>query len=55
MGGTYDSSDDHRLAMSLGVAGLASDQPITITDAEVAGISYPGFWGEIGRLGGNSG
>ena len=44
-GGSFDSSDDHRLAMSLGVAGLVSDQPITIADAEVAGISYPGFWG----------
>ena len=54
-GGTFDSSDDHRLAMSLGVAGLASDEPITITDAEVAGISYPGFWGEIDRLGGIAG
>ena len=54
-GGTFDSSDDHRLAMSLGVAGLVSDEPITITDAEVAGISYPGFWGEIDRLGGIAG
>ena len=54
-GGTFDSSDDHRLAMSLGVAGLVSDEPITITDAEVAGISYPGFWGEIGRVGGMAG
>ena len=51
-GGSFDSSDDHRLAMSLGVAGLVSDQPIAISDAEVAGISYPGFWGEIDRLGG---
>ena len=54
-GGTFDSSDDHRLAMSLGVAGLVSDSPITITDAEVAGISYPGFWAEINRLGGTAG
>lgn len=54
-GGSFDSSDDHRLAMSLGVAGLASEEPIIITDAEVAGISYPGFWREIGRLGGLDG
>ena len=54
-GGTFDSSDDHRLAMSLGVAGLVSDSPISITDAEVAGISYPGFWAEINRLGGTAG
>ena len=54
-GGTFESSDDHRLAMSLGVAGLVSDEPITITDAEVAGISYPGFWRELDRLGGIAG
>ena len=54
-GGTFDSSDDHRLAMSLGVAGLVSDSPINIADAEVAGISYPGFWAEINRLGGTAG
>ena len=54
-GGTFDSSDDHRLAMSLGVAGLVSQAPITITDAEVAGISYPGFWRELDRLGGIAG
>ena len=55
LGGTFDSSDDHRLAMSLGIAGLVSDQPIDISRAEVAGISYPGFWGEIDRLGGIAG
>ena len=54
-GGSFDSSDDHRLAMSLGIAGLVSDKPITITDAEVAGISYPGFWGEIDRMAGIAG
>ncbi len=54
-GGTFDSSDDHRIAMSLGVAGLVGEGPVTILDAEVAGISYPEFWKEIDRLGGIAG
>ncbi len=54
-GGTFDSSDDHRIAMSLGVAGLVGEGPVTILDAEVAGISYPEFWEEIDRLGGIAG
>ena len=51
-GGQFQSYDDHRLAMSLGIAGLVSDGPITILDPEVAGISYPGFWESIEGLGG---
>ena len=54
-GGQFQSYDDHRLAMSLGIAGLASDGPITILDPEVAGISYPGFWKTIEELGGSVG
>jgi len=51
-GGCFQSYDDHRLAMSLGIAGLISEQPITILDPDVAAISYPGFWGTIQELGG---
>ena len=51
-GGCFQSYDDHRLAMSLGIAGLISEQPITILDPDVAAISYPGFWGTIQDLGG---
>ena len=51
-GGQFQSYDDHRLAMSLGVAGLVSDEPIAVLDPEVAGISYPGFWETIEELGG---
>jgi 5-enolpyruvylshikimate-3-phosphate synthase len=38
--------------MSLGVAGLISEAPMTIHEAEVAGISYPEFWQELEKLGG---
>ena len=51
-GGQFQSYDDHRLAMSLGVAGLVSEEPITILDPEVAGVSYPGFWETVEELGG---
>ncbi|MCX8276907.1 MAG: 3-phosphoshikimate 1-carboxyvinyltransferase [Dehalococcoidia bacterium] len=51
-GGQFQSFDDHRLAMSLGVAGLISSEPITVLDPEVAGISYPNFWEIIERIGG---
>ena len=51
-GGQFQSYDDHRLAMSLGVAGLVSDEAITILDPDVAGISYPGFWETVERFGG---
>ncbi|NQW20888.1 MAG: 3-phosphoshikimate 1-carboxyvinyltransferase [Chloroflexi bacterium] len=51
-GGHFQSYDDHRLAMSLGVAGLVSTEPITILDPDVAGISYPNFWKSIENLGG---
>jgi 3-phosphoshikimate 1-carboxyvinyltransferase len=51
-GGQFQSFDDHRLAMSLGVAGLISTEPITVLDPEVAGISYPVFWDIIEELGG---
>ena len=51
-GGQFQSYDDHRLAMSLGVAGLVSDGPVTVLDPDVAGVSYPGFWKIIEELGG---
>ena len=51
-GGEFQCYDDHRLAMSLGVAGLISSDPITVLDPDVAGISYPNFWKIIEGLGG---
>lgn len=42
-GGDVDSHGDHRLAMALTVAGLASDQPITIQHGQVFTESFPDF------------
>ena len=39
--------------MAFAVAGLAADGPIKITNAECAGVSYPGFFDDFIRLGAN--
>ena len=49
--GTVDSHGDHRIAMAFAVAGLASEEPVTILNAECAGVSYPGFFEDFIRLG----
>jgi 3-phosphoshikimate 1-carboxyvinyltransferase len=38
-----ESHDDHRLAMSLAIAGLVADSPTTVIDAQCARDSFPGF------------
>ena len=43
-GGLVSSHGDHRIAMALAVAALRTDSPVTISDAEVVGITYPGFF-----------
>jgi len=43
-GAEVDSHFDHRLAMSLAVAGLVAKGETTIEHAQVAQISYPAFW-----------
>jgi len=43
-GTEVDSHFDHRLAMSLAIAGLVAKGETTIKNAQVAQISYPAFW-----------
>jgi 3-phosphoshikimate 1-carboxyvinyltransferase len=43
-GAEVDSQSDHRLAMSLAVAGLVARGETTIKHAQVAQVSYPAFW-----------
>ena len=52
-GGNVDSHGDHRLAMSLAVAGLVADSPITIKNAQCTAESFPGFAETLQKLGGN--
>jgi 3-phosphoshikimate 1-carboxyvinyltransferase len=50
-GGAVDSCGDHRLAMSLAAAGLASKAPITVQNAEIFTESFPGFVESLRGLG----
>ncbi|MBS5450102.1 MAG: 3-phosphoshikimate 1-carboxyvinyltransferase [Coriobacteriia bacterium] len=46
------SHNDHRLAMAGAVAAIRADGPVTITDAQAVGKSYPGFFDDYRLLGG---
>jgi 3-phosphoshikimate 1-carboxyvinyltransferase len=49
-GAEVDSHKDHRLAMSLAIAGLIAKGETTITQAQAAEISYPTFWQDLQSL-----
>jgi len=51
-GGTVDSVNDHRIAMSAAIAATVCSEPVTILGAECVEKSYPKFWAEYARLGG---
>ncbi len=44
------SYGDHRLAMTLGVAGLLASGETEVRGAEAAGVSYPTFWEDLDSL-----
>ncbi len=50
-GGKVDSHQDHRLAMSLAVAGLGAQKQVQIDHAEVFSESFPSFTSILGELG----
>jgi 3-phosphoshikimate 1-carboxyvinyltransferase len=50
-GGTVTSSGDHRMAMALAVAAVASTGPVTIERMEAADVSFPGFVRTLAELG----
>ena len=52
-GGTVNSYQDHRIAMSAAIAATVCKEDVTIRDAQCVSKSYPGFWEEYARLGGN--
>ena len=49
-GCTADSHGDHRIAMSMAVAALTADAPITIEGAECVAKSYPSFFDDLEQL-----
>jgi 3-phosphoshikimate 1-carboxyvinyltransferase len=42
-GATIRTQDDHRIAMSFLVLGMAAKEPVTVDDAEMIDTSFPGF------------
>lgn len=48
--GSFDSYDDHRIAMAFGIAALALKSPSVIHHAECVSISFPGFWDTVQSL-----
>ena len=51
-GGTVDSHNDHRISMAAAIAATFCKEPVTILGAECVKKSYPRFWEEYVRLGG---
>jgi 3-phosphoshikimate 1-carboxyvinyltransferase len=43
-GGSVASHGDHRIAMSMAVAALRAEGPVTIEDTECTATSFPRFW-----------
>ncbi len=52
MGAIVDGHDDHRVAMSMTIAGLIADEQTVVNDSKCAGDSFPGFAETLARLGG---
>lgn len=53
-GGAVDAYNDHRIVMAMAIAALNSESGVTINGAEAVAKSYPNFFSELKRLGGNS-
>lgn len=51
-GGTVDGANDHRIVMAAAIAATRCTGPVTILGAEAVNKSYPTFWDEYKRLGG---
>ena len=49
-GGTIDSFNDHRIAMSAAVAACICTEPVTVTGCECVNKSFPRFWENFSGL-----
>ena len=50
-GGIVESFGDHRIAMSLAIAGTVADAPVTVQNTDAVATSFPGFCGLFRSLG----
>ena len=53
IGGIADAMNDHRIAMAAAIAATVCKEDVAILGAECVKKSYPKFWEEYARLGGN--
>ena len=51
-GGEAEGCNDHRVVMSLAVAALGCDAPVTISDAQSVAKSWPAFFQDYQQIGG---
>ena len=51
-GGEVDSWNDHRIAMALAIASIKCKEPVIMTNSEAVTKSYPYFWRDFEKLGG---
>ncbi len=50
---TINSYNDHRIAMAAAIAATIASGPISIIDGQCVSKSYPAFWKDFSKLGGN--
>jgi len=53
IGGTMHANNDHRIAMAAAVAAILAKEPIDIENSECIAKSYPGFYEDFAKIGGN--
>lgn len=51
-GGRVKSHNDHRIAMAVAIASIVSEGKITLEGAEAVNKSYPHFWDDFKKMGG---
>ena len=49
-GAECESFGDHRIAMTMAIAGLLAQGETTISEAEAVSVSYPAFWDTLKEL-----
>jgi len=49
--GRVAAHGDHRIAMAFGVLGAVPGADVRVDDPDCVAVSFPGFWGELARLG----
>lgn len=54
LGGEVESFNDHRIAMAAAVAAVKCENPVIIRNADAVNKSYPDFWDDYNKLGGNA-